>query len=140
MLTRAARDVRVGDEAFSGEHQALVDRYLTGKPLGPGTRSIFSALGAYLSAPGVKSLLLAARDGEGHLVAFSVGEYSSLHTAMYMFSFRAANAAPGAADLLLQGLLEHAAAYGHSRMNLGLGINGGIRGFKKKWQAKPVLP
>lgn len=140
MLTRAAKDVRLEVEEFSAEHRALVGQYLSGRPLGPGTRSIFSSLGAYLAAPGAKALLLAARDGAGRLAAFSIGEYASLHTAQYMFSFRQSLAPPGTADLLLQGLLEHAALCGHSRMNLGLGISGGIRGFKKKWQAVPGLP
>jgi hypothetical protein len=70
-----------------------------------------------------------------------VGEFSSLHTAFFMFSFRDLRSAPpGGTDLLLSGLLDEAAHRGHRRMNLGLGINEGIRFFKGKWGPVSFLP
>jgi hypothetical protein len=75
------------------------------------------------------------------LAALSVGEYASLTTGFYMFSFRDPGIAPpGATDLLLARLLEEANNRGHSRMNLGLAVDEGIGFFKRKWGAVPFLP
>ena len=57
-----------------------------------------------------------------------------------MFSFRHPEAPPGTADLLLDALVRKSVEFGHMNMNLGLGINGGIGFFKKKWGALPCLP
>jgi hypothetical protein len=85
--------------------------------------------------------LLSARLRDGRLAAFAVGEFSSLHTAFFIFCFRAPGLAPpGSADLLLAGLLDEARERGQTRMNLGLGVNEGIRFFKRKWGAEPFLP
>jgi hypothetical protein len=147
MLNRAARDVTVTNEAWSAEHQALVRRYLETRPLNPGTRAVFSSIERYV-APGAHTpdpergsvLLASARMKNSRLAAFSVGDFSGLSTAFYMFAFRHEHAPPGSADLLLDHLLRQATAMGHSRMNLGLAINNGIGFFKKKWRAQPFLP
>ena len=143
MLKRAAREVTVEPEEWDEDHAALVRHYLQSRPLAPGTRAIFTALPEYCARAGQAGaalLLLAARSRDGRLAAFSMGDYTALRTAFYMFSFRRQDAPPGTADLLLAGLVEEAHKCGHARMNLGLGISGGISFFKKKWQAEPGLP
>ncbi len=85
-------------------------------------------------------LILEARDAAGRLVAFDVvtfgGEY-----AFYLFNFRARDCyVPGASDLLLARLIGLAQEAGKRYLNLGLGINPGVRGFKEKWGAVPFLP
>ncbi len=140
MLRRADREVTVQSEAWHDEHAALVERYLASRPLPPGTRSIFAALGAYAGGDGGNVALLAARRADASLAAFLIGDFTSLHTAFYMFAFRSPDAPPGASDLLVGHLLAEAEERGHSRVNLGLGINGGIAFFKKKWGAVPFLP
>jgi hypothetical protein len=75
------------------------------------------------------------------LAALSVGEYASLTTAFYMFSFRDPGIAPpGAADLVLAQLMKEAGERGHTRVNLGLAVDEGIGFFKRKWGAVPFLP
>jgi hypothetical protein len=141
MLRRASRELTLEQGRRCGEdHMSLVQLYLDERPLAPGTRHIFGQLRSYLAAsPG--SLVLSARLGDGRLAAFVVGEFSSLHTAFFMFSFRDLRSAPpGSTDLLLSGLLDEAAHRGHRRMNLGLGINEGIRFFKGKWGPVNFLP
>ncbi|MDR1490757.1 MAG: DUF2156 domain-containing protein [Desulfovibrio sp.] len=147
MLTRAGRDLTVEIEAWSDEHADIVREYLDTRPLPPGTRAVFSSINRYAlqepdDAPGEARnvLLVSARLNDGRLTAFSIGDFSGLHTAFYMFAFRRKTAPPGSADLLLARLLSHAETMGHSRMNLGLGINSGIGFFKKKWKAQPFLP
>jgi hypothetical protein len=141
LLGRPGRELRVEQGGTLGEaHRALIRRYLDRKALSLGTRRIYGRLPQYLAAsPG--SVLLSARLADGRLAAFAVGEFSSLHTAMYMFAFRDPEAAPpGSSDLLLSHLLEEARIRGQARMNLGLGVNPGIRSFKAKWGAGPFLP
>ena len=47
---------------------------------------------------------------------------------------------PGASDLLLRELVKVAHAARKKAVNLGLGINDGIRRFKEKWGGVPFLP
>jgi len=141
LLRRARRELAIERSGTcGGEQMALIQPYLDGRHLAAGTRHIFRQLPRYLEmSPG--SLLLSARLADGRLAAFSVGEFGSLHTAFYMFCFRHPNLAPpGSTDLLLSALLEAARERGQVRMNLGLGVNAGVRFFKRKWGAEPFLP
>ena len=140
MERRALRDVEVVREAWQPDHAALVQDFLRRKPFEPGTVHIFSQLESYVgSHPDVQ--LWAARHREDNsLQAFAVGDYASLTTAFYMFAFRRQDAVPGCADALLAGLVSEAEARGHMRFCLGLGIDPGIRFFKRKWHARPALP
>jgi hypothetical protein len=141
MLRRAGRELSVeSGRLFGKDHAALVGRYLAERTLATGTRQIFGRLSAYIEASDT-SLIVSARRADGRLAAFAVGEFGSLHTAFFMFSFRDPQAAvPGSADLLLAALLDEANQRGQTRMNLGLGIDAGIRRFKQKWGAERILP
>jgi hypothetical protein len=141
LLRRAHRELTVErGGAWAEEHLALVQRYIDERTLAAGTRHIFRQLPGYLAAS-AGSLLISARRADGRLAAFAVGEFAARHTAFFMLCFRQPELAPpGAADLLLSGLLDEARARGQARMNLGLGVNAGIRSFKRKWGGEPFLP
>jgi hypothetical protein len=141
LLRRAGREVTVERGRACGEdHLTLVQRYIDERRLAAGTGHIFRQLPGYLAAS-AGSLLISARRADGRLAAFAVGEFAARHTAFFMFCFRQPELAPpGAADLLLSGLLDAARERGQTRMNLGLGVNAGIRFFKRKWGAEPFLP
>ena len=139
MLRRAEREVVVGQEAWSGECEELVHRYLLEKRLDSGTRHIFGRVGAYVkNAP--LAILYAARSRGGRLEGIAVGDYSALETAFYMFAFRRKGSPPGTGDALLQALAAEAMERGQRMLNLGLGIDGGIAFFKKKWGARELVP
>ncbi|HSO60461.1 MAG TPA: hypothetical protein VLR50_05435 [Desulfobacterales bacterium] len=141
LLRRAGRELAIEREATcGGEHMALIQSYLDGRLLAPGTRHIFQQLPRYLETSS-GSVMLSARLSDGRLAALSVGEFGSLHTAFYMFCFRHPGLAPpGSTDLLLAALLEEARERGQARINLGLGVNAGVRFFKRKWGAVSFLP
>jgi hypothetical protein len=141
LLRRAERELTVDrGGSWREDHEALVQRYLNERPLAAGTRQIFKNLPRYLTESS-SSVLFSARLANGRLSAFSVGEYASLSTAFYMFSFRdPGTAPPGATDLLLAQILEEASRRGHTVVNLGLSVNQGIGFFKRKWGAEPFLP
>jgi len=142
LLRRAEQAVVIEQSTgvFDDAHQRLVEEQLRGRPLAPGTRFIYSRLPHYLMTSPQAVLFSAYSRESGHLVACAVGEYASLHTAFYQFAFRSAKAPFGTADLLLGALLREAEARGHTRCNLGLGINSGIQFFKRKWRAEMLLP
>ena len=141
LLRRASREASLAHgERLDEDHNALIRRYLEERSLSAGTRHIFQQLPRYLEAsPG--ALLISARRADGRLAAFAVGEYASLSTAFFMFCFRDPGLAPpGSADLVFSGLLQEARERGQTCMNLGLGVSEGIRFFKRKWGAEPILP
>jgi hypothetical protein len=141
LLRRAGRELTIEQgRRFDDDHRKLVDLYLSERTLTAGTRHIFRQIPGYIeTSPG--SLMVSARTAGGQLAAFAVGEYASLHTAFFMFCFRDPSLAPpGSADLVFSALLEEAARRGQTRMNLGLGVNEGIRFFKGKWGARFFLP
>lgn len=140
LLRRAARDAVAAPESWSEEHAALVEQYIATRDFDAGTRHIFRSLQAYLAAAPDAVLLAARSPANGRLLAFCIGDYSSFSTVLYMFAFRQRDCPPGAADLLLAALIREGEARGHTRLNLGLGVNKGIRFFKQKWGAVPLLP
>jgi hypothetical protein len=141
LLRRAGRELALdGARHLDDDHLAIVRRYLDERPLNAGTRRIYRQMAGYVEAS-AGSRVVSARRADGRLAAFAVGEFASLATAFFMFCFRNPDLAPpGSADLVLSGLLEEALQRGHSRINLGLGVNPGIRFFKRKWGAEPFLP
>lgn len=140
-LARAGRELTLETgRSFGSDHAELVARISERRDLSAETRRIFQKIPRYLESS-AGSRLFSARLPDGRLAAFGIGEYAALETAFYMFAFRDPVAAPpGAADLVLAGLIAEAVRRGQSRMNLGLGVNAGIEFFKRKWGAKPFLP
>lgn len=143
MLKRGTREARIvassGKAAWSADHAALVKNFSERKKLEAGSIYIFERLGDYL-ANTPDAVLFSAFDGSGKLIACAIGDYTAFATAFYMFAFRDASAPPGVADLLLNAVAREGETRGHSRLNLGLGIDSGVEFFKKKWQASPFLP
>jgi hypothetical protein len=140
MVTRAGRELVVRrTRTFGKEHRELVDKFLSSQPVERGTASIMNRLPDYLSR--VKTAwIFEACTGAGQLAGFTVGEFGPARRAFYMFNFRSpALPVPGASDLLLFALLEHAREMGKHAVNLGLGIRDGVAHFKEKWGARPLL-
>lgn len=130
---------KTGLEALAGLMRHARDRQETSPPCPPlplrGTQAVLRGEGEGAA------FILEARDAAGRLVAFDIATCSAGEYAFYLFNFRArACYVPGASDLLLARLIELAQAAGKRTLNLGLGINAGVRSFKEKWGAEPFLP
>lgn len=145
MLRRGELELNVeqngGKDSFGPGHLALCADFCRRKApaLDAGSAHIMAHLADYLdNCPDVR--LFSARKADGSLAGCAIGDFSAFATAFYMFAFRAQDAPPGTADLLLAAVLEEADARGHTRINLGLGIGPGIEFFKKKWGASIFLP
>jgi hypothetical protein len=86
-----------------------------------------------------KPLILEARQ-EGRLIAVTIADIKSSDIfSFYLFNFTSERKVPGASDLLLKNLIDRSIEMG-KKVNMGLGINEGIRKFKLKWGAKVLAP
>ena len=84
-------------------------------------------------------MLLEARKGK-KLVAFNIVDLGAAYYAFYLFNFRSSkHNVPGASDMLVHEMVNLALIEGKKAVNLGLGINPGIRRFKEKWGGTPFM-
>lgn len=138
-VAAAALTVAAG-RAFTAEHRTLAAELMARAALPPMVAGLYRAMPDYV-ARSPRAEVLEARDAAGRLVAFDIATWAAGEYAFYLFNFRARECyVPGASDLLLARLIELARAVGKRYLNLGLGINVGVRGFKEKWGATPFLP
>ena len=87
------------------------------------------------------SCLLNARDARGRLAAFFVVELAAEQFDTHVLGcYSKKNYAPHASDLLFAEMIRFARERGKPGINLGLGVNAGIRRFKMKWGGEPYLP
>ncbi len=144
MCRRALAHLRIeqsqGEHAWTGAHQELMLHYVSRQGLSKEMSSIFQRVGMYCRNVAQARLFSAYDVHSGALMGCTVADFTSLHTAFYMFAFRHPKATPGTAEALLMALLQEAAQRGYGSCNLGLGIHSGIRFFKEKWGAQPLLP
>jgi len=140
MLRRASQDARVESSRDIGEeHLSLIDEFLLVHPVSEESRYIFERIPAYVSAVPT-ARVFSARNRTGALIAFDVAEFGARDYAFYQFNFRSRkHYVPGASDLLLDAVIATAQSEGRRFLNLGLGINPGVRRFKEKWGGKPFL-
>lgn len=139
MVRRAQKDLVITRGKFGREHKRIVQGFLNSRPLTADQVYLFKHLQHYLKhSPSAK--LLEARKGR-ELVAFTVTDLGSANYAFYLFNFRSIDFnIPGASDFLFREMVNVAQSRGKEAINLGLGINSGIRRFKEKWGGVPFLP
>lgn len=139
MVRRAGRELRVKQGTFAREHRNLLGHFLSRHELSQEQRSIFRRIPDYLKHSKT-ARLIEARKGD-ILVAFTIVEIGSANCGFYLFNFRSVQLKiPGASDLLFYEMVSLAQSEGKTALNLGLGINTGIRRFKEKWGGIPFLP
>ena len=138
MVRRAQRDLVIIRGKFGREHKRIVKDFINAHPLEPDQIYLFKHLHHCLKhSP--SAILLEARKGR-KLVAFTVIDLGSANFAFYLFNFRSIKfSIPGASDLLFREMVNVAQSRGKKAINLGLGINSGIRRFKEKWGGLPFL-
>lgn len=138
MIRRAEREVRVSEGMYGNEHHLLLEAFLSARMVGPGYEEVFRHIPAYLGSSQTVRLLEARRRDE--LVAFTIVDLGSASYGFYLFNVRSlTDPVPGASDLLLNETVKMSVAAEKRALNLGLGINSGIRRFKEKWGGVPFL-
>lgn len=132
--------VREG-RAFTPAHRRLWTEFMNRTPLPANVRGLFARTGAVLDAPNADLRLLDAVDADGNLAASLLLDYTPKPFCSYLIGAHSrTHYTPHAADLLFARMLRSARDAGKTHVHLGLGVNDGIRRFKKKWGGRPALP
>jgi hypothetical protein len=125
---------------WSPEHESLTREFLEKENLNPRVRELYLRIPQVL-AHSETSLALSARDVRGNLSAFFVVELGAQKFATYVVGcYSQRHYVSHASDLLLHEMIRLAEENQKEYIHLGLGVNEGIRRFKKKWGGVPDLP
>jgi len=136
---KASQELRVERaHAISEEHHALIAELLKREKLPPRVRELYRAMPDYV--PHSSAVVLNARDKNGKLAAFFVIELGAKNFSTYVLGTHSKkHYVPHASDLLFIEMINLTKEQGKNTINLGLGVNEGIRRFKKKWGGVPFL-
>jgi hypothetical protein len=125
--------------SISKEHEALISELLKREKLPPRLRELYRAMPDYV-AHSSTACVLNARDKNGKLCAFFVVELGAKNFSTYVLgSHSKKHYVSHASDLLFLEMIKLTREHGKNTINLGLGVNEGIRRFKEKWGGIPFL-
>ena len=125
--------------SISKEHQALTSELLARETLPDRVRELYRAMPEYVGRSS-SAWTIDARDLKGNLCAFTVIDLGAEKFSAYILgSHSKKHYVPHASDRLFLEMIRVTREQGKNIMNLGLGVNEGIRRFKKKWGGKPFL-
>lgn len=124
---------------YSDRHQELIDEFLNLHELPLLVAALYQNLAEIME--NLPSLfLLDAWDHRGNLSAFYAVDQAAKNFDTYLIGcYSRANYVPHASDRLFWEMIELARRGGKSSIQLGLGVNPGIRKFKEKWGGRPFL-
>jgi hypothetical protein len=125
--------------SISKEHEALISELLKREKLPPRLRELYRAMPDYV-AHSSTACVLNARDKNGKLCAFFVVELGAKNFSTYVLGCHSKkHYVPHASDFLFLEMIKLTHEHGKNTINLGLGVNEGIRRFKEKWGGIPFL-
>jgi hypothetical protein len=126
--------------AMTPEHEGLITEFIERENPGSLMREFYHAMPDYV-LHSKTSLVLNARDFNGLLSAFYVLEMAANDFAAYVVGCHSKERyVSHASDLLFFEMVNMTREFGKGYINLGLGVNLGIRRFKEKWGGKPARP
>jgi hypothetical protein len=125
--------------SISKEHQTLISELLKKGRLPDRVQELYRAMPEYISRAST-AWTIDARDHRRKLCAFSVVDLGAKNFSAYILgSHSKKHYVPHASDRLFLEMINLTREQGKNTINLGLGVNEGIRRFKKKWCGKPFL-
>lgn len=140
VLDHSPLRVREGKE-FTPAHRRLWTEFMGRVALRPAVRELYARTASVLNAPGTDLRLFDAVDAEGRLAASLLLDFAPPRFCTYLIGAHSrAHYTPHATDLLFRAMLEAARREGKVLIHLGVGVNEGIRRFKRKWGGRPALP
>ena len=125
--------------SLSKDHDVLIAELLKREKLPPRIKELYRAMPDYvIRSP--SACTLNARDKNRKLSAFFVVELGAKNFSTYVLGCHSKkHYVPHASDLLFLEMIKLTREHGKHTINLGLGVNEGIRRFKEKWGGLPFL-
>lgn len=125
-------------DSMGEEHKILLKEFVKRKGMTTRAEALYTKAQQLFSSPG-PAIILEARSRAG-LAAISIVDTAPANFDTYLLGATSLeNRAPGASDLLMYEMIQMASNEGKRYLNVGLGVNDGIRRFKKKWGAEPYV-
>jgi hypothetical protein len=125
--------------ALSKAHEVLISELLKRERLRPRVKELYHAMRDYVSRSS-SACVLNAWDKEGRLSAFTILELGAKNFTTYLIGTHSKkNYVPHASDLLFLEMIKLTREQRKNEINLGLGVNEGIKRFKEKWGGVPFL-
>jgi hypothetical protein len=140
MVEKASKEVRVErGTSISKDHRTLIAEFLKREELPPRIKELYRAIPDYVThSPSV--CVLNALNQKGKLCAFYIIDLGAKNFSTYLIGTHSKkHYVPHASDLLFSEMIKLTADHGKNTINLGLGVNEGIRRFKEKWGGVPYL-
>jgi hypothetical protein len=137
---KASQDLTIEKgHSIAKEHRGLIAELLKRETLPPRIRELYGAMPNYVTySP--DACVLDARDKKGRLVAFYIVDLGTKHFSTYVLGTHSKkHYIAHASDLLFLEMVNLTREQGKTIINLGLGVNEGIRRFKEKWGGVPFL-
>jgi hypothetical protein len=140
IVDKASKELTVEEgQSISRKHEALISELLKREKLSPRVRELYRAMSHYVPHSS-SSCVLNAWDKNGNLCAFYVVELGAKNFSSYILGTHSKkNYISHASDLLFFEMIELTRRKGKNSIQLGLGVNEGIRRFKEKWGGTPFL-
>jgi len=121
-------------------HRDLAQEFVARVELPPRVKKLLFRMWDYVGRSD-GSLVLSAWDRRDKLAAFYVMDMSPADFSTYIIGCHSKqDFAQGASDLLFNEMIKVSTEHNKKYIHLGLGVNKGIRQFKKKWGGIPGLP
>lgn len=139
-VEKASRLLRVEkSRSLSKEHALLTEEFLKRENPSSRIKELFLRMPGYVSHSKT-ALVLSAYDRKEKLSAYYVLELAAEKFAVYVVGcFSREHYVAHASDLLFYEMTQLAKENQKDYIHLGLGVNEGIRRFKKKWGGTPFL-
>jgi hypothetical protein len=141
IVTKAMENTVFERSTELGEaHRNLAQEFVARVELPPQVKELLFRMWDYVGrADG--SLVLNAWNPSGKLAAFYVMDMAPAEFSTYLIGCHSKeNFVQGASDLLFHEMIRLSAESNKKYIHLGLGVNKGIRQFKKKWGGVPSVP
>ncbi|MEE9609880.1 MAG: hypothetical protein V3W19_01445 [Desulfatiglandales bacterium] len=120
------------------EHKELMLEFVERAKPPPRVRELLFKMEGYVGRS-KNSIVLNALDKKNNLTAFYVVDLAAKDFSAYVIGCHSKkNYVAGASDLLCHEMIKISMEYGKNYIHLGLGVNDGIRRFKKKWGGVPT--
>lgn len=121
------------------EHNGLINEFISRVQPPPRVEKLLFRMEDYVRHSS-HAVVLNAWDGKNCLAAFYIVDLEGKDFASYVIGCHSKkNYVPGASDLLLAEMIRLSKEQGKHYVHLGLGVNDGIRRFKRKWGGIPAL-